>query len=276
LRGGGMVGGTEKALADFSGQFIVREERQPAPAGYNTPVFTRFVPPLVLQLLLIAVIVGVVLIGLRAVVRARRERRTAPLPELSPDETAALTAVLPRFETVQRVTAPVIRLLPPVPGSTLPPVIEIRYAKKPLSFTPADFFEPGVGEQYRAALLAGAKQTVDLALYALCTLAEGGADAMRAQIRDFDKVKEAENAVRFLPAQTQLGDYVVIGRILSHRRDDAGDPSEPVPVIAYRAEVIRTEGASLVIELAVPDEGQTPFKDGAMVHGTARVYGYLA
>ncbi|MBC8143770.1 MAG: hypothetical protein H7Y38_20255 [Armatimonadetes bacterium] len=224
---------------------------------------------IIAQALLVALLLGAILLVVR-VLRGRGGSRTAPLAALTPEQVADLTDALPQLETQQRVSAPVVRVLPSA-GETALPLVELRLGRRPLIFTPIDLQKPNAAARYETAAAKDAPPS-DVALFALCALEEGGANTMREQIKDFDKVKDAAGVVRLLPAQTQAGDYIVIARVLSHRRDDV---SEGMPVIVYRAETIKNADTQLIIELAVPDDGQTPFADGAMVHGTARMYGYL-
>lgn len=223
----------------------------------------------VAQVLLVALLIGAILLVVR-VVRARGKNRAKPLAILTPDETAALSGDLPQLETQYRVSAPIVRVLPSASETALP-LVELRLGRRPLIFTPIDLPKPDAPARYEAATAKNAAPS-DIALFALCTLEEGGADAIADRIKDFDKVKDAPHVVRLVPAQTQAGDYVAIARVLSHRRDEVADDT---PVIVYRAEAIKNADTQLIIELAVPDEGQTPFADNAMVHGTARLYGYL-
>ncbi|MBC7804989.1 MAG: hypothetical protein H7145_02445 [Akkermansiaceae bacterium] len=229
------------------------------------------ISPIVAQLLLVAVLIAATVFVLRVVTTKRkRVPLTQMLSTLPEADVAALAEELPQLNTQYRVSAPVTRLVPPA-QLPAPPIVEIRLGKRPVQFTPVDITRPNVPERYESAQGKTADAT-DVALFALCTLEEGGADAIQSQIKDFDKVKDAPSVVRLVPTQTVAGDYIVIARVLSHRRDNV---SEGVSVIAYRAEVIKNADTHLVIELAVPDEGQTPFADGTMVHGTARLYGYL-
>ena len=234
-------------------------------------MLTGFLPPIVAQVLLIVVLVAVVAFILRVVYQARKRTGIVQaLSTLSESDAAVLAEELPQLTTQYRVNAPVTRLLPPA-QLPAPPLVEIKLGKRPLLFTPIDFVRPSVPERYESAKEKTAGST-DLALFALCTLEEGGADTIQVQIKDYDKVKDAPNLVRLVPAQTVPGDYVTIARVLSHRKESV---AADVPVIAYRSEVIKNDDTHLVIELAVPDEGQTPFADGTMVHGTARLYGYI-
>ena len=224
---------------------------------------------IIAQALLVALLLGVILLVVR-VVRARGKTRGNPLSALTPDETAALSDALPQLETQYRVSTPVVRVLPAA-GETALPLVELRLGRRLLIFTPVDLAKPDVAARYAAAAAKGAPPA-DIALFALCALEEGGADAIADRIKDFDKVKDAPHVVRLVPAQTQAGDYIVIARVLSHRRDAVADDT---PVIVYRAEAIKNDDTQLVLELAVPDDGQPPFADKTMVHGTARMYGYL-
>ncbi|MBC8134834.1 MAG: hypothetical protein H8F28_02990 [Fibrella sp.] len=229
------------------------------------------ISPIVAQVLLVVVLIAATLFVLRVVLRTRKRTPITQILSALPEEAvAALAEELPQLTTQYRVSAPITRLTPPA-QLPAPPIVEIRLGKRPLQFTPVDIARPQVPERYESATEKSADAT-DVALFALCTLEEGGAETIQNQIKDFDKVKDAPSVVRLVPTQTVAGDYVVIARVLSHRRDTV---SEGVPVIAYRAEVIKNPDTHLVIELAVPDEGQPPFADSTMVHGTARLYGYL-
>jgi hypothetical protein len=115
-----------------------------------------------------------------------------------------------------------------------------------------------------------------VAVYGLATLAAGGAEAMQEQIKDLDKVDLSRNPVRLVKAGQFLNDYVVIGRVLSHRDDSLSDGT---PLRVYRCEVVRTDDLGLIIELGVErDETQqgTVFPDQSMVHGSARLFGGFA
>jgi hypothetical protein len=50
-----------------------------------------------------------------------------------------------------------------------------------------------------------------------------------------------------------------------------------MPLIVYRTQVANTANLSLFLDLAVPQQGHAvPFAPETMVHGSARLFGYLA
>jgi hypothetical protein len=112
----------------------------------------------------------------------------------------------------------------------------------------------------------------DIALYGLATLAVGGAEAMREQIRDIDRVDLSTNPVRLLPGGQLANDHVVIGKALSHR----SEVMDGIPLTIYRTQVVRAEDLTLVLELAVDSSTAPLFSEGEMIHGSARLYGHLA
>lgn len=218
-------------------------------------MFTRLIPPEVLAILLLAVLIG----GFVLVVRAVRRRG-----DFAPADTDA-PADLPDLITQQRVSGTVRRVFRDnAQGAWL---VEVQFGKRRLAFCPTDFAANGA--RYREA----AGKEIDVALYALSTLAPGGVEAMRDQIKDIDRVTVTPDMVRLVPAGEFANDYAVIGRALSHREDSASG----IPVRVYRTEVVRSNDAQMVLELAVPNvPGTAPFPDRSMVHGSARLYGYLA
>ena len=121
-------------------------------------------------------------------------------------------------------------------------------------------------ERYKALV----SKPCELALYGLATLAPGGADAMRNQLRDSDKLPTDTLA---LVRQGQLeNDYVVICRLLSHRTATWGQ----LELIVYTAQVVKSESLNLTLELAAPNSENTlPLPDNSLAHGSVRLFGYL-
>lgn len=214
---------------------------------------TGLLPPGVLEALLLVVLIGAFVL----VVRGVRRRRAFARVEADTD--------LPDLETAQRITATVKRVYrDPAQGVWL---VETMLGRRRLTLCAADF--AWKADAWRA--LVG--KDADIAVYALASLAPGGVEAMRDQIKDYDKVEITPDLVRLVPAGEFANDHAVIGRVLSHRTDDAAG----VPVDVYRAEVVRSQDLTLILELAVPKEpGTTPFAPQSMVHGSGRLYGYLA
>ena len=146
-------------------------------------------------------------------------------------------------------------------------LVKVPLGRRRLTLCAADF--AWKAEAWRAQV----GRDADIAVYALSSLAPGGVEEMRDQIKDYDKVEITPDLVRLVPAGEFANDHAVIGRVLSHRTDEASG----IPVDVYRAEVVRSQDLTLILELAVPKvPGTTPFLPQAMVHGSARLYGYLA
>jgi hypothetical protein len=203
------------------------------------------------EALLFLVIVGLILLVVRAV---RRRRAFAPV---------AADADLPTLTTGQRIVGTVRRTWrDPAQGLWL---VEIGLGKRKLTFCAADY------EQNAARYQGLIGKQADLALYALATLEPGGVEAMRDQIKDFDKVEVRPDLVRLIPAGQFANDHAVIGRALSHRDDEM----DGLPLTIYRTQVLRGDDLTLVMELAT-QRSDTPFLDQSMVHGSARLFGYLA
>jgi hypothetical protein len=76
------------------------------------------------------------------------------------------------------------------------------------------------------------------------------------------------------PAGEYPNDYAVIGKALSSRTDAWDD----IPLIVYRTQVANTANLTLFLDLAVPraQNDTPPFAPNSMVHGSARLFGYLA
>jgi len=216
-----------------------------------------FLPPGVAEVLLVLVLLAAFVV----VVRSFRQRHTVGARILATPQTD-----LPTVTTGQRVTATVRRVWRDnAQGVTL---VEIQMGKRRFVFCPTD---SGTSEERYAALIG---KEADIALYALSTLALGGVDTMRDQIKDYDKVKVTPDLVRLIPAGQFANDHAVIGRILSHREDTMSDGT---PLHIYRTQVVRGDDLTLVLELATDTENHSsPFADQAMVHGSARLFGYLA
>lgn len=223
---------------------------------YNSVVF-GFLPPGVAEVLLVLVLLSAFIL----VVRSVRRRHTVGAKLLG-----ASQPDLPTLTTGQRVTATVRRVWRDNAQGVM--LVEIQMGKqRRFVFCPTD----GATSEERYAALIG--KEADIALYALSTLAPGGADAMRDQIKDYDKVKVTPDLVRLIPAGQFANDHAVIGRVLSHRDDTMSDGT---PLRIYRTQVVRGDDLTLVMELATDVESHaSPFADQAMVHGSARLFGYL-
>lgn len=217
-----------------------------------------FLPPGALEFLLFVIVVGTALLFIRAVSR----RHLPPAGAVESEE------AIPALSTQHRVTGTLNKVIFDRTQSVW--LAEMIVGKRRLTFCTADH----VTERTRYTSQTG--KSVDMMLYGLATLAAGGAEAMQQQIKDLDKVDLSRNPVRLVKAGNFLNDYVVIGRVLSHRDDSLSDGT---PLRVYRCEVVRTDDLGLIIELGVPrDETQTgaAFPDQSMVHGSARLFGGFA
>ncbi len=207
-------------------------------------------PPGVGEVILFATVLG----GIGIVARAVRRRKNFTLPT---------DTDLPDLQTPGRITATIRRVYRDAAQNVW--LVEASVGKRRVTFCATDYEQNA--ERYQS--VTGEK--ADVALFGTATLAPGGAEAMREQIKDIDKVDLTKDPVRLIPAGQFANDHAVIGRILSHRSDTMSG----FAVHVYRAQVARTDDLTLVIELATEPEG-TPFPSQSMVHGAARLYGYLA
>ena len=172
------------------------------------------------------------------------------------------SAALPDLETELRLTGTLRRLWrDPQEGL---PLAELGVGSRRFIFCTTD--QATSGERYKAAV----GKSVTVALYGLATLAPGGSEAMREQLRDADRV--APDTVTLVHEGQLENDYVVIGRLLSHRPHLWGE----VPLMVYRAQVLRTDDLTLILELAVPSpQSDVPLPDDSLAHGSVRLFGYL-
>ena len=185
----------------------------------------------------------------------RRRRAFAPL---------APATVLPRFGTEQRVTGTVRRTSrDPNQGVWL---VTIEVSRSRFTFCATDYEH----QAKRYESLVGNK--ADIALYALATLAPGGVEAMKHQIKNSDQIEMRPDLVTLTQAGEYPNDYAVIARVLS-ARDDAW---EEMALTVYRAQFVRQNDLTLVIDLAVTQDATNRFAPESMVHGSARLFGYLA
>jgi hypothetical protein len=197
-----------------------------------------------------AVVIGVAVLGVGALLLRSVRRRTAFSRAVDPD-------ALPRLMVQTQVTGKLRRVFRE--GET--PLVEVAVGKRVLIFCPADHTTKA--DDWR--LKTG--QNVEVALYGLATLAPGGADSIKDQIKDADQVEITPDLLRFLHVGEQRNDYFAIGRVLSHRSETwDGDA-----LTLYRLQ------AATDLTLEVGTAATTvPFEDGAMVHGSVRLFGYFS
>jgi hypothetical protein len=216
-------------------------------------MFVGLLPRGILEAMMLLVILFVGFLVIRSV------RRRRAFAKVTPDEGVDL----PSLTTQQRIAGTVRRLWrDPAQGVWL---VEVAPGKRKITFCMVDYADKS--EQYQGLI---GKQA-DIALDGLATLAPGGVDAIRDRIKDIDKVDITPGMVRLVPAGQYANDYAVIGRVLSHREEIMDD----LPLTVYRSQVIHSTELTLVVDLAVQKEETAPFADQTMVHGSARLYGYL-
>jgi hypothetical protein len=195
------------------------------------------------------IVIGVVLLGAGAAVVRGMRRRTA-------FSRAADTEMLPLLAVQTHVTGKIRRVLRE--GET--PLVELGVGKRLLLFCPADHATRADDWRLQTA------QEASVALYGMATLAPGGADTIRDQIKDADQVEITPDLLRFLHVGQQKNDYFAIGRILSHRTENWDGEA----LTLYRLQA----APDLTLEVATP-AGAVPFAEGEMVHGAVRLFGYL-
>jgi hypothetical protein len=198
-----------------------------------------------------------VLGGFAALVGRSIKRRKEFLATVTTD-----ASELPDLATELRLTGTLRRLWRDTQEGL--PLAELGVGSRKFIFCTTD--QAAHGERYKTLI----GKPVEVALYGLATLAPGGAEAMREQLRDADKV--APDTVALVHTGQLENDYVVIGRLLSQRPDAWGE----LPLVVYRAQVLRTDELTLVLELAVPTPHDTvPLPASSLAHGSVRLFGYL-
>jgi len=204
------------------------------------------------EAILLLVVGGAVALVVRPVRRRKAFVRAVPEDEL-PDLTTEI-----RFRVVVRRT-----WHDAVSGL---PLAEIEFSGRKLVVCPVDQRQNGV----RWTSLAG--KPADLGLYGLATLAPGGADAMRDQIKDFDTAVKSSNMSALVRHGDVSCDYVVIGRLLSKRETAWGD----MPLDFWRMQCVFAAERGVVFEVAVPRGPEAGLAEGEMAHGSVRLFAYLA
>jgi len=204
----------------------------------------------------------IVLIALFALALAlvfRAVRRRSAFARLAPDPGVEL----PRLETGVRLRGTIRRTYrDPAQGVWL---IVVEVARTRYTFCAVDF--EGAASRYRDLL----GKPADIALFALATLEAGGVESIRRQIQDADKAALKPDQVLLVPAGQHANDHLVVGRVHDAREDAWGE----MPLTVYRAEVVRHPDLTLFLDLAAP-RSDSPFARRALVHGSARLFGYLA
>lgn len=198
-----------------------------------------------------------VLVGAGALVVRSVRRRRAFLK-------AASDTDLPDLETEIRLRVQVRRLWQDPQQQV--PLVEVSLDRRRFVFCPVDHAARS------AEWGAQVGKEVEIGLYGLATLAPGGAEAMRDRIKDADQLELGPDFVTLVREGQFPNDFVVIGRVLSVR--DAAWGSMPLRV--YRVQCVHAQDLTLVLEMGVPRDDGPVLEDGAMTHGSVRLFGYLA
>ena len=216
-------------------------------------------PPGSLEFLLLVVLVAAFVFVVRTV-----KGRTPLLPNTAGE---ADGDAVPFFETPVRFRARVRRVFRDRDQDAL--LVEAHVGKKSLIFRAADAQE----NANRYQNLANQKEPVDFAIVALATLAPGGAEAMRHQIKDWDEANVRPDTVGLFPAGSLPNDYAVIARIVSRRDEMLSGET----VWVYRAQVVKNGAQELFMELAADAAPPAvPLSENTLAHGSARLFGVLA
>lgn len=193
-----------------------------------------------------------VLVGFAALVIRTVRRRNSFGVAVEP-------GILPTLIAETQVTGKVRRVFrSPALGL---PMVELAVGKRLLVFCPTDHAEAGIRYPARVG------QPTDIALFGLATLEAGGAEAIRDRIRDADAVEITPDLLRFLRVGEAPNDYFAIGRVISSREESWDGEALTV----YRLQT----ASDLTLEIATP-QTETLFVGGAMIHGSVRLFGYLA
>ena len=220
----------------------------------NNTMVLHFLPPYVAEILLFLIVMGVGLFLARAIARRKQFQQTfddAPIPLLS---------------TQQRVRAQIVNLKRD-PAQNLW-IVQAKIGRRILLFCAADYASHH--EAYQK-LLADKTKT-DFALFGLATLEEGGVNNIKGQIRDFDKVNPPPDFVTLIAEGQYPNDYFAIANLMD-ARDELWDDT---PLRVYRAQVVRSDDFTLVIDLGLQPENAAPLNPPLFAHGSVRLFGYLA
>lgn len=203
-----------------------------------------------------ALLLLVILVAIASVIMLVRRRRRFARIEADVE--------LPDLKTEQRTLITLRRIFrDPAQGVWLAEGTSGKTGKRRLVLCLTDY------EAKRKHYDESVGKVTDFSLFGMATLAAGGAEAMRDQIRDADKI--TGDAMRLIPAGQYANDYVVIGRIASRREDAVNG----IPVMLYRVQVTAADDLTLMLELACDPDVTPALSENSMTHGAARLYGYL-
>jgi len=177
----------------------------------------------------------------------------------------AADADLPDLKSNQRITGKLTRIYrDPRQGVWL---ADLTHGSLEITFCATDH------EQFADRYKRQVGNRVEAALFALSTLAPGGVDALPEPARSVVGADVDPASMAMIRTGLYPNDHVVIGRVVDDRDDSWGE----LPITVYTVETSGRSGERLLIDLAVrADPTQDRFKAGSLVHGSARLYGYLA
>jgi hypothetical protein len=179
--------------------------------------------------------------------------------------TAVVSADLPQWPSTQSITATLRRQWRDTAQDL--PMVELNIFGKSITACPVDTAEN------LATYSASAGKSIDIVLYGLCTLSEGGIRAAEHLIRDIDVVSPPDNFVCIVAVQTAVNDTFVVAETRGSRDEAWGQ----LPLRVYRAIVLRgTRGGDVTVDLAVPADGTPSWPGGTFVHGSVRWFCRIA
>lgn len=179
--------------------------------------------------------------------------------------TAAVSTDLPQWPSTQSITATLRRQWRDTAQDL--PMVELNIFGKTITACPVDTTEQA------AVYSASTGKPIDIVLYGLCTLTEGGIRAAEHLIRDIDVVSPPDNFVCIVPVQTAVNDTFVVAETRGSRDEAWGG----MPLTVYRAIVLRgTRGGDITVDLAVPAAGEPSYSGGTFVHGSVRWFCRIA
>lgn len=179
--------------------------------------------------------------------------------------TAAVSTDLPEWQSTQSIRATLRRQWRDTAQDL--PMVELNIFGKTITACPVDTSE------HLATYSASTGKAIDIVLYGLCTLTEGGIRAAEHLIRDIDVVSPPDNFVCIVAVQTAVNDTFVVAETRG-ARDESWDG---MPLMVYRAIVLRgTRGGDITVDLAVPANGTPSYPVGTFVHGSVRWFCRIA
>lgn len=179
--------------------------------------------------------------------------------------TAAVNADLPQWPSSQSLTATLRRQWRDTAQDL--PMVELNIFGKTITACPVD-----TADQLTTYSASTGKQ-LDIVLYGLCTLTEGGIHAAKHLVRDIDVVSPPDNYVCVVAVQTAVNDTFVVAETRGARDESWGQ----LPLRVYRAIVLRgTRGGDITVDLAVPSDESAPWPSGTFVHGSVRWFCRIA